>query len=124
MLWSLALLAPLSLLASDLPRSVAWPVAPMAAAWAVVEARRYRSMPARRLVIPCGRGAATCGDQRIDGLQTSWRGPLAFLRWRDARGRLHRASFWPDTLDAGMRRELRIAMQRRDAASEAASVAG
>ena len=124
MLWSLALLAPLSLVASDLPRRMAWPLAIVVAARAIFDAGRYRALPPRRLAIPSGRGAATCDDERVDHLRLGWRGPLAFLRWRDARGRKHHASFWPDTLDAGMRRELRIAMQRRDAASEAASVAG
>ncbi len=124
MLWSLALLAPSSLLASDLPQWLAWPLALVVAARAILDARRYRAMPPRRLAIPAGRGAATCDDERIDHLRLDWRGPLAFLRWRDAQGRRHRTSFWPDTLDAGMRRELRIAMQRREAASGTASMAG
>ena len=124
MLWSLALLAPFSLIASDLPRFVAWPLALVAVAWAIVDARRYRAKPARQLVIPSGCGVATCDGERIDTLQVGWRGPLAFLRWRDADGRQHRASCWPDTLPAGMRRELRIVMQKRDAASDPASMAG
>lgn len=124
MLWSLAVLAPLSLLASDLPRAWAWPLALLACAWAVRDARRQRALPPRRLLIPAGRGAATCDGGRIDGLQVGWRGPLAFLQWRDGDGRRQRAAFWPDTLDAGMRRELRIAMMRRDAAPDTASMAG
>lgn len=124
MLWSLVLLAPFSLLASDLPSSVAWPAALAAATWAIFDAKRYRAMPPRQLTIPAGRGDASCDGERIDALQLGWRGPLAFLHWRDAQGRRQRASFWPDTLPAGMRRELRIAMQRRDAASNPASVAG
>ena len=124
MLWALVVLAPLSLLASDLPRSLAWPGAFAAAAWAMFEARRYRRQPPRRLTIPAGRGIANCDDVRIDGLQLAWRGPLAFLQWRDAQGRRQRASFWPDTLPAGTRRELKLAMQRRQAAAGAASMAG
>lgn len=124
MLWSLAILAPLSLLASDLPRAWAWPLALLACAWAVRDARRQRASPPRRLLIPAGRGAATCDDSRIDGLKVGWRGPLAFLQWRDGDGRRQRAAFWPDTLDAGMRRELKIAMMRRDAARDTASMAG
>ena len=124
MLWWLALLAPFSLIASDLPRLVAWPLALVAAAWAVFGARRYRATSARQLTIPPGRGIATCDGERIDDLQVGWRGPLAFVRWRDGAGRRHRASWWPDTLDAGMRRELRVAMMRREAASDGASVAG
>jgi toxin CptA len=124
MLWSLAVLAPLSLLASDLPRAWAWPLALLACAWAIFDARRYRAMPPRQLTIPDGRRAATCDGERIDALQVGWRGPLAFLRWRDAQGRRQRASCWPDTLPAGMRRELRIMMHKRDAASDPASMAG
>ena len=116
MLWSLVLLAPFSLLASDLPRAVAWPFALAAMGWAIFDARRYRTLPARQLVIPAGRGVATCDGERIDALQIRWRGPLAFPHWRDPRGRRQRASWWPDTLPAGMRRELRLAMQRRDTA--------
>jgi toxin CptA len=124
MLWSLALLAPFSLLASDLPRSAAWPAALAACAWAVFDARRYRAMPLRLLTIPAGHGVASCNGGRIDALRVGWRGPLAFLHWRDAKGRRQRASFWPDTLPAGMRRELRIAMHTRDAAPGPASMAG
>ena len=116
MLWSLAVLAPLSLIASDLPRRVAWPAALAVAAWAILDARRHRALPMRQLTIPAGRGAAACDGESIDGLRVGWRGPLAFLHWRDRHGHRHRASFWPDTLPAGMRRELRLAMQRRDTA--------
>ena len=115
MLWSLVVLAPLSLIASDLPRAVAWPLAVAATAWAIIDARRYRSMAVRQLTIPAGRGAATCDGERIDGLRA---------HWRDRHGHRHRASFWPDTLPAGMRRELKIAMQRREAASDRPSMAG
>lgn len=124
MLWSLAVLAPFSLLASDLPRAWAWPLAFAAAVFALHNAWRYRTMPPQRLVIPMGQATATCNDERIDGLRVGWRGPLAFLQWRDAAGRRQRAAFCPDTLDAGMRRELRIAMMRRDAARDTASMAG
>ena len=124
MLFALALLAPFSLIASDLPWLVAWPLALVALAWGVFDARRYLARPARQLTIPAGRGMATCEGERIEDLCTGWRGPLAFLQWRDAKGRRHRASFWPDTLAAGMRRELRIVMQKRDAASDPASMAG
>ena len=124
MLWSLACLGPFSLIASDLPRSLAWPLAVAAGVWAIFDARRYRAMPARQLTIPAGRGVATCDGERIDALQVGWRGPLAFLRWRDGLGRWHRVSLWPDRLPAGMRRELRIAVIRRDAAADPASMAG
>ena len=124
MLWALVLLAPLSLTATDLPRIVAWPLALAALAWAIFDARRYRMRAVRRLRIPAGSGAADCDGERIDALELGWRGPLAFLSWRDAQGRQLRAALWPDTLPAGMRRELKIAMQRRHAALEGPSMAG
>ena len=124
MLWSLAFLAPFALIASDLPRIVAWPLASAAFGWAVFDARRYRTMPPRQLLIPAGRGAATCDGERIDELHAGWRGPLAFLRWRGRDGRVHRVSWWPDTMDAGMRRELRVALQRRETASDGEPMAG
>lgn len=124
MQWSLAVLAPLSLLASDLPRAWAWPLALLAGGWAIRDARRQRALSPRRLLIPAGRGAATCDGGRIEALRVGWRGPLAFLQWRDGDSRRQRAAFWPDTLDAGMRRELKIAMMRRDAARDTASMAG
>lgn len=124
MLWALALLAPLSLIASDLPRACAWPLACGACAWALSDARRYRARPPCHLVIPVGRGGATCDGARIDGLRVYRRGPLAFLHWRDAAGKRRRLSFWPDTLAACTRRELERALQQREAATDAAKVAG
>ena len=124
MLCLLALLAPLSLIASDLPRIAAWPFAFAALAWAIHEARRYLARPTLLLVILAGRGGATCDGERIDGLRAYWRGPLGFLHWRDGRGRRRHASFWPDTLPAALRRELKLAMQQREAAPDGASVAG
>ena len=124
MLWSLVLLAPLSLLASDVPRDVAWPLALATMGWAVFDARRHRKRPPLALVIPAGLGQAQCDGVPIDNLRADWRGPLAFLSWRVAGGQLQRASFWPDTLDASLRRELRLALMRRETARDGASMAG
>jgi len=123
MLWALALLAPFSLVASGLP-AWAWPLATLACLRAIVDARRYRSLPVQSWVIPPGRAAPTCDGVAVHQLHVGWRGPLAFLQWRDAGGRRGRASLWPDTLDAALRRELRVAMQRRDAAPDTPSMAG
>jgi len=123
-LCALALLAPLSLFASDLPLALAWPCALLAAGCGGVEARRHAAQPPRTLCIPAGAGEARCDGARMDALCVRWRGPLVFLHWRGSDGRLHRLAFWPDTLDAAGRRELRLAMQRREAAVGAASVAG
>ncbi len=124
MAWSLVVLGPLSLLASDLPRGWAWPLALLAMAWAALDANRYRLRPRLALLIPAGRGQARCNGGNIIALRVEWRGPLAFLSWRDSTGCVQRASFWPDTLDSCHRRELRLAVMRMDPARDVASMAG
>jgi toxin CptA len=52
-----------------------------------------------------------------------WRGPLAFLRWRDSDGRMHRLAWWPDVLPVAARRELRLAALDGAGAVPAASMA-
>ena len=123
-LWSLALLAPFCLLASDLSRGWAWPLAVIAVVIGIRDAWRYRRQPTRQWVIPAGRGAPTCDAGRIDHLLVHWRGPLAFMRWRDGEGRTRRVVFAPDTLSGPARRELKLAMQRREAAAGSPSMAG
>ena len=123
-LWFIAILAPFCLFASDLPRGWAWPLAVIAGLVGIRDALRYGSQPIRQWLIPAGRGAPTCDGERIDRLLVHWRGPLAFLRWRDGEGHTHRLAFAPDTLVASSRRELKLAMQRREAAAGSPSVAG
>ena len=124
MLVLLALLASFSLIGSDLPRAWAWPLA--ACAWVVGarDARRYLRKHPLRLLVPAGRGVVQCDGITVHDLRVAWRGPLAFMRWRDADRRIRRIVFWPDLLDAGARRELKLAMQRREAAAGSPSVAG
>jgi len=124
MLWALAVLAPFSLVASDLPRGWAWALAVLVFLRAVVDAWRHRALPPQAWRIPRGRAAPTCNDVPVADLQVAWRGPLAFLSWRDTRGRRRRASLWPDTLDAATRRELQLVMQRREPAPDGPSMAG
>ena len=123
-LWLLALLAPFCLVASDLPRGWAWPSALIAGLVGIRDAWRYRQQPMRRLLIPAGRGAPTCDGERIERLLVDWRGSLAFLRWRDGEGRNRRVVFAVDTLPPPVRRELKLAMQRREAAAGSTSMAG
>lgn len=123
-LWFIAVFAPFCLIASDLPRAWAWPLAVTAALIGVRDARRYWRQPRRRFVIPAGRGAPTCDEMPIQGLDVRWRGPLAFLRWGDGDGRVRRLAFAPDLLAADKRRELKLAMQRREAALGSSSMAG
>lgn len=118
----LAVLAPLAVLASDLPSRVSLPLAAVAAVHGLLLARREWRRSPRSLVFP--------GDGRllVDGAEAAsavlqWRGPLAFLSWRDAAGRRHRMGWWPDTLPRHRRRELRLAASALDAARARPSVA-
>lgn len=103
----LGVLAALSTLACAMPRILAWPMASLAIAYGEWLARRYRRLPSRRVSWLAGR------PPELDGVvlqqaRLDWRGPLAFLRWRDGDGRPRRLAWWPDTLPRAARRELRL----------------
>lgn len=104
----LAVLSPISLLASGLPRSLAWPLAVIAMLYTLREARRYRVSPHRVLVVAAEGPLWVDGDP-IEHWRLRWRGSLAFVSWRDGAGRWHALAFWPDTLPKTLRRELRLA---------------
>lgn len=104
----LGVLAALSVLASAMPRPAAWPLAAAALGWGPWSARRYRRAAPRRLCWIAGRAPEIDGVA-APGAVLRWRGALAFLRWRDADGRTRRLAWWPDTLPAAARRELRLA---------------
>lgn len=90
----LAVLAPLSVLASELPRPWAWLLAADAGGYGLWLAWREARRPRQQLQWPMA-------DARV-----AWRGPLLFVRAPGAA-----LSWWPDTLDAGQRRDLRLASQ-------------
>jgi len=123
-LWTLALLAPCAVLASDLPASWAWPLALAAGLHGIVLARHHRRQPPMRWSIPPGRGQPTCDGMPMPGLRVSWRGPLAFVAWRGGNGRWCRHALGPDVLDAAGRRELKLALQRRESAAAGGPMAG
>src|SRR5690606_23439415 len=87
----LAVLAPLAVLASEMPRRAAWPLAVLALGWGGRRAWREWHRPPLALDWPPPEGTAV-----------QWRGPLLFVR-----GPGLRLAWWPDTLDEGTRRELR-----------------
>nr|WP_028919059.1 hypothetical protein [Pseudoxanthomonas suwonensis] len=115
----LTVLAPLAVLGSELPRPLAWPLALAAAARGLQLARREAGRAPRQLVLgPAPRQpGAPCLDsldgQPLEDCQVRWRGPLAFLDALDREGRRVRLAWWPDTLPAARRRELRLAMAAR-----------
>ncbi|KAB7763220.1 MULTISPECIES: hypothetical protein [Xanthomonas] len=113
----LGALAPLSLLGSDLPPHLAWPAAALALLYAAWLLRREAGRAPRALLIPAGAGAPSVDGVAVSALQVAWRGPLAFVRWRDAQGRTQRLAWWPDTLPPAARRELRLAAAAHAASS-------
>ncbi|WAC63699.1 hypothetical protein OVA13_02600 [Pseudoxanthomonas sp. SL93] len=101
----------------------AWPLAVLAFLYGVHLARHEGARPARAVWFPGDGRAPTVDGQPVDAVQVTWRGPLAFMRWRDRAGRWQRLAWWPDTLPAPMRRELRLAASSTDAVRRRAGVA-
>lgn len=107
-LLSLSTLAPFAVLASEMPRIVAWPLAAVAAIAGLHAAGHEARKPPRHFEIPAGQGRATLDGMPLAEAVLSWRGPIAFLRWRDEAGRRGRLSWWPDTLPPAQRRVLKL----------------
>ncbi len=81
---------------------------------------RESRQPLRQLVWPF-EGAPQVDGLSIDEAVLRWRGPLAFLQWRDRDGRVRRLAWWGDTLPTQSRRELKLAAA--SSAGAAASMA-
>lgn len=105
----LSVLAPFAVLQSEMPGLAAWPLAAVAGAWGLRSAWREARKPARTFELQAGAGPASLDGQPLVLAEVQWRGPLAFLRWRDAAGQGGRLAWWPDTLPPAKRRELRLA---------------
>ena len=118
----LGMLGAVSVLASEMSRVFAWPLALLATGYGVFLARSEAHRPSRQLVWPQD-GPITLDGDVLTNADLQWRGPLAFLCWRGAAGRIHRLSWWPDTLPAEARRELRLAAMQRPPARPARSMA-
>ena len=98
----------LAILVSDMPAAFRLPLAACACLWAIKCAYREHRRPARVFIVRSD-ASATLDAMPLTHHHVHWRGPLAFLRARDADGHVHRLAFWPDTLDARGRRALRLA---------------
>ncbi len=111
---ALGLMAALSLLASQLPLLAKVPAALLAAAQGFRLARHQAGRPPLSLDWLGGDEPAwvtgPSGVQRLDRVRVSLRGPLATIAYTDASGRVQTLAFWPDTLAASGRRQLRIAV--------------
>ncbi|OOW68544.1 hypothetical protein Xmlh_13360 [Xanthomonas axonopodis pv. melhusii] len=73
--------------------------------------RQLLRSPVRQLLVPWTQTPASIDGAEVEELQVRWRGPLAVVSWKRADGRRERLHFWPDTLPAPQRRELRLAAQ-------------
>ena len=106
----LGLLGAMSVLASEMPRMFAWPLALAALAYGVWRARRESRSPRLAFWFPGNGRMPTVDGVPLHQARLHWRGPLAFLRWHEGPGgRWRHVSWWPDTLPAASRRELRLA---------------
>jgi toxin CptA len=76
-------------------------------------ARRHRALPALAVDWLGGDEPAWItgprGVVRLDRVAVGLRGPLATLAGTDAQGHRQHLGWWPDTLDAAGRRQLRLA---------------
>jgi toxin CptA len=105
----LAVSAPLSIWASAMPTLFALPLAFVACAFAVWLALREYNLPVVRIAIEAP-DRVMVDDAPVVDFRVEWRGPLAFLSWRDAAGRRRSGILWPDTFPSTLRRELRLAI--------------
>lgn len=111
-----------SLMASDLPAILAGPAAVLACGAAARLWWRERSRAPMAFVFRSGAPPVVDGQTVVE-FALQWRGPLAFVRWRDGQGRRHHRAWWPDTLQAPQRRELRLAAPPARDAGDRASMA-
>jgi toxin CptA len=106
----LGALAAVSVLASEMPRPFAWPIAVIALGFGAWRARREGRRARMSFWFPGNGRPPTLDGRPLRDARLHWRGPLAFLRWREgAGGRWRQAAWWPDTLPPAQRRELRLA---------------
>ncbi|MDR7068921.1 hypothetical protein J2X02_001772 [Pseudoxanthomonas japonensis] len=106
----LGVLGALSVLASEMPRPFALPIAIAALGCGAWQARREGRKPRLAFWFPGNDRPPTADGAPMRDTRLHWRGPLAFLRWREQPGGHWRhAAWWPDTLPAAQRRELRLA---------------
>ena len=119
----LGVLAAFSVLVSEMPRWAAWPLALAALACAGRQAWKQAHLPPQTFVFPGHELAIMREGQPIHEVLLQWRGPLAFLAWNDRTGQRQRLVWWPDTLPAARRRELRLAVGVGNAAPRRPGVA-
>jgi len=110
---ALGAMAATSLWLSALPPPVRLPAAVLALMQGLRLASRERIRPAWALSWAGGNAPARMqgpkGTVELSQVRVFFRGPMATLTGRDGGGGLRRLVWWPDTLPAGARRQLRLA---------------
>ncbi|MCC8535619.1 protein YgfX [Xanthomonas axonopodis pv. poinsettiicola] len=122
-LGAMALLAQCAVWRSGAPMWVALLLSACAVVLGTRSLRQLLRSPPRQLVVPWSDAAASVDGERVEDLQVSWRGPIAVVSWQGRGQRRGRLLFWPDTLPAAQRRELRLAAQAHAISSRALQVA-
>jgi toxin CptA len=112
-LLALGMIAALSLWLGALPMAVKLVAMPLALAEGARLARRH--LAAAPLAVDWLGGdepafvTGPMGVIHLENIVVRFRGPLATLAGTDPQGRVHRLAWWPDTVDAAGRRQLRLA---------------
>lgn len=118
----LGLLAAGATLASEMPRAPSMVIAAVALIWGGWRGWQECRRPVRLLCVDTD-GAATLDGEVLASFDIRWRGPLGFVRWRDAAGRGGCLIGAPDVFGASMRRDLRLVDRSRAPARPARSMA-
>lgn len=105
----LGLLTAVAVAASEMPTRAALLLAAACLLQGASGAWRSLQLPPRILVWNGHAGVVTLDGTALAAPGLSWRGPIAILSWRDPDARACRLVWWPDTLPAPRRRELRLA---------------
>lgn len=123
-LWlgALAGLVPCALMASAMPLALAFALSLPAFALAQWQRRQYCRAPSRVLLLRAS-GPLQVDEALFFDWRLLWRGPLVCVQWRAPGRRWQGLSFWPDTLPAPLRRELRLLLPADTAISAAAAMA-
>lgn len=119
----LGLLAAGAAVVSEMPARAAWLLAAACLLHGISNAWRSLQPPAQMLVWNGRSGVVTLDGTVLAVPSLSWRGPIAVLRWRGPDARARTLVWWPDTLPAPRRRELRLAAGEGAAAAAPGSMA-
>ena len=108
--------------ASDLPPRLLMPAVLLAWMFGLAELAWRLRRPRVRVLLPALPDPLQVAGQDIDAPRLVVRGPWLLLLWREDRRR-RRLLFWPDVLDSGQRRELRLAVAARSVSRRPRSMA-